>query len=53
MCHSMLGPFKFGSNVNFVVGNNGSKCFCPPPYLTLSSTLQLECINFCKKVTEC
>uniref|UniRef100_A0A8C0DIT9 Structural maintenance of chromosomes 6 n=1 Tax=Balaenoptera musculus TaxID=9771 RepID=A0A8C0DIT9_BALMU len=23
MCHSMLGPFKFGSNVNFVVGNNG------------------------------
>uniref|UniRef100_A0A8C6VT87 Structural maintenance of chromosomes protein 6 n=1 Tax=Naja naja TaxID=35670 RepID=A0A8C6VT87_NAJNA len=24
MCHSMLGPFKFGSNVNFVVGNNGS-----------------------------
>uniref|UniRef100_A0A5F9D5H7 Uncharacterized protein n=2 Tax=Oryctolagus cuniculus TaxID=9986 RepID=A0A5F9D5H7_RABIT len=29
MCHSMLGPFKFGSNVNFVVGNNGSKCLCP------------------------
>ncbi|XP_054831594.1 structural maintenance of chromosomes protein 6 [Eublepharis macularius] len=24
MCHSMLGPFKFGSNVNFIVGNNGS-----------------------------
>ncbi|KAM8774202.1 structural maintenance of chromosomes protein 6 [Rhynchonycteris naso] len=24
MCHSMLGPFKFGANVNFVVGNNGS-----------------------------
>ncbi|XP_016139157.1 structural maintenance of chromosomes protein 6-like [Sinocyclocheilus grahami] len=24
MCHSMLGPFKFGPNVNFVVGNNGS-----------------------------
>uniref|UniRef100_A0A8C0GBI3 Structural maintenance of chromosomes protein 6 n=1 Tax=Chelonoidis abingdonii TaxID=106734 RepID=A0A8C0GBI3_CHEAB len=24
MCHSMLGPFQFGSNVNFVVGNNGS-----------------------------
>ncbi|KAM4867526.1 structural maintenance of chromosomes protein 6 isoform 1-T1 [Thomomys bottae] len=24
MCHSMLGPFKFGSNVNFVVGNNGN-----------------------------
>ncbi|XP_067400836.1 structural maintenance of chromosomes protein 6 isoform X3 [Emydura macquarii macquarii] len=24
MCHSMLGPFRFGSNVNFVVGNNGS-----------------------------
>ncbi|KAK1171782.1 structural maintenance of chromosomes protein 6 isoform X1 [Acipenser oxyrinchus oxyrinchus] len=24
MCHSLLGPFKFGSNVNFVVGNNGS-----------------------------
>ncbi|XP_027711421.1 structural maintenance of chromosomes protein 6 [Vombatus ursinus] len=24
MCHAMLGPFKFGSNVNFVVGNNGS-----------------------------
>uniref|UniRef100_A0A8C6NTX4 Structural maintenance of chromosomes protein 6 n=1 Tax=Nothobranchius furzeri TaxID=105023 RepID=A0A8C6NTX4_NOTFU len=25
MCHSHLGPFAFGSNVNFVVGNNGSK----------------------------
>uniref|UniRef100_A0A671P5I2 Structural maintenance of chromosomes protein 6 n=1 Tax=Sinocyclocheilus anshuiensis TaxID=1608454 RepID=A0A671P5I2_9TELE len=24
MCHSMLGPFEFGPNVNFVVGNNGS-----------------------------
>uniref|UniRef100_A0A671LZQ8 Structural maintenance of chromosomes protein 6 n=1 Tax=Sinocyclocheilus anshuiensis TaxID=1608454 RepID=A0A671LZQ8_9TELE len=24
MCHSLLGPFKFGPNVNFVVGNNGS-----------------------------
>ncbi|NXJ38160.1 SMC6 protein, partial [Ciconia maguari] len=24
MCHSMLGPFQFGSNLNFVVGNNGS-----------------------------
>ncbi|KAJ7341459.1 hypothetical protein JRQ81_005573 [Phrynocephalus forsythii] len=24
MCHSMLGPFEFGSNVNFIVGNNGS-----------------------------
>ncbi|TRY56193.1 hypothetical protein DNTS_002545 [Danionella cerebrum] len=24
MCHSRLGPFTFGSNVNFVVGNNGS-----------------------------
>ncbi|XP_077167241.1 structural maintenance of chromosomes protein 6 [Paroedura picta] len=24
MCHAMLGPFKFGSNVNFIVGNNGS-----------------------------
>lgn len=24
MCHSHLGPFAFGSNVNFVVGNNGS-----------------------------
>uniref|UniRef100_H2MFQ8 Structural maintenance of chromosomes protein 6 n=2 Tax=Oryzias latipes TaxID=8090 RepID=H2MFQ8_ORYLA len=24
MCHSLLGPFAFGSNVNFVVGNNGS-----------------------------
>uniref|UniRef100_A0A8C1PE38 Uncharacterized protein n=1 Tax=Cyprinus carpio TaxID=7962 RepID=A0A8C1PE38_CYPCA len=27
MCHSMLGPFAFGPNVNFVVGNNGSKSF--------------------------
>lgn len=26
MCHSHLGPFAFGSNVNFVVGNNGSEC---------------------------
>ncbi|XP_059356994.1 structural maintenance of chromosomes protein 6-like [Carassius carassius] len=24
MCHSMLGPFAFGPNVNFIVGNNGS-----------------------------
>uniref|UniRef100_A0A8C5ND93 Structural maintenance of chromosomes protein 6 n=1 Tax=Gouania willdenowi TaxID=441366 RepID=A0A8C5ND93_GOUWI len=24
MCHSHLGPFAFGSNVNFFVGNNGS-----------------------------
>ncbi|XP_025065793.1 structural maintenance of chromosomes protein 6-like isoform X1 [Alligator sinensis] len=24
MCHSMLGPFPFGPNVSFVVGNNGS-----------------------------
>ncbi|XP_061603033.1 structural maintenance of chromosomes protein 6-like [Cololabis saira] len=24
MCHANLGPFAFGSNVNFVVGNNGS-----------------------------
>ncbi|CAH2246041.1 structural maintenance of chromosomes 6 [Pelobates cultripes] len=24
MCHSNLGPFRFGPNVNFVVGNNGS-----------------------------
>nr|XP_020488558.2 LOW QUALITY PROTEIN: structural maintenance of chromosomes protein 6-like [Labrus bergylta] len=24
MCHSNLGPFTFGPNVNFVVGNNGS-----------------------------
>ncbi|XP_009988372.1 PREDICTED: structural maintenance of chromosomes protein 6 [Tauraco erythrolophus] len=24
MCHSMLGPFQFGSNLNFVVGSNGS-----------------------------
>ncbi|XP_019953345.2 structural maintenance of chromosomes protein 6 [Paralichthys olivaceus] len=24
MCHSLLGPFTFGANVNFVIGNNGS-----------------------------
>ncbi|XP_041814270.1 structural maintenance of chromosomes protein 6 [Chelmon rostratus] len=24
MCHSLLGPFTFGPNINFVVGNNGS-----------------------------
>ncbi|XP_064195254.1 structural maintenance of chromosomes protein 6-like [Anguilla rostrata] len=24
MCHSLLGPFSFGDNVNFVIGNNGS-----------------------------
>ncbi|MBN3310633.1 SMC6 protein, partial [Amia calva] len=24
MCHALLGPFTFGPNVNFVVGNNGS-----------------------------
>ncbi|XP_056150408.1 structural maintenance of chromosomes protein 6-like [Lampris incognitus] len=24
MCHSLLGPFTFCSNVNFIVGNNGS-----------------------------
>ncbi|XP_016120789.1 structural maintenance of chromosomes protein 6-like [Sinocyclocheilus grahami] len=25
MSHHLLGPFKFGPNVNFIVGNNGSK----------------------------
>lgn len=24
MCHHLLGPFHFGPNVNFLVGNNGS-----------------------------
>ncbi|XP_030627220.1 structural maintenance of chromosomes protein 6 [Chanos chanos] len=24
MCHHFLGPFQFGPNVNFIVGNNGS-----------------------------
>ncbi|XP_020357157.2 structural maintenance of chromosomes protein 6 [Oncorhynchus kisutch] len=24
MCHHLLGPFQFGPNVNFIVGNNGS-----------------------------
>ncbi|NXG20844.1 SMC6 protein, partial [Grallaria varia] len=24
MCHSNLGPFQFGTNINFVVGSNGS-----------------------------
>ncbi|KAI5098324.1 structural maintenance of chromosomes protein 6, partial [Silurus meridionalis] len=24
MCHSLLGPFTFGPNVNFVIGKNGS-----------------------------
>ncbi|KAM7403488.1 hypothetical protein PAMA_004105 [Pampus argenteus] len=24
MCHYLLGPFQFGPNVNFIVGNNGS-----------------------------
>ncbi|XP_071404409.1 structural maintenance of chromosomes protein 6 [Pithys albifrons albifrons] len=24
MCHSNLGPFQFGSNINFIVGSNGS-----------------------------
>ncbi|KAM9354821.1 structural maintenance of chromosomes protein 6 [Pholidichthys leucotaenia] len=24
MCHQSLGPFQFGPNVNFIVGNNGS-----------------------------
>ncbi|KAL2098864.1 hypothetical protein ACEWY4_005344 [Coilia grayii] len=24
MCHQNLGPFQFGPNVNFIVGNNGS-----------------------------
>uniref|UniRef100_A0AAQ5XFB7 Structural maintenance of chromosomes protein 6 n=1 Tax=Amphiprion ocellaris TaxID=80972 RepID=A0AAQ5XFB7_AMPOC len=24
MCHRSLGPFRFGPNVNFIVGNNGS-----------------------------
>lgn len=27
MCHQNLGPFQFGPNVNFIVGNNGSKCW--------------------------
>jgi len=25
MCHALLGPFAFGTNVNFIVGNNGSE----------------------------
>lgn len=25
MSHHLLGPFSFGPNVNFIVGNNGSK----------------------------
>lgn len=25
MCHANLGPFAFDSNVNFVVGKNGSE----------------------------
>uniref|UniRef100_A0A8C6SPL9 Structural maintenance of chromosomes protein 6 n=1 Tax=Neogobius melanostomus TaxID=47308 RepID=A0A8C6SPL9_9GOBI len=24
MCHHLLGPFHFGPNVNFIIGNNGS-----------------------------
>ncbi|XP_034418531.1 structural maintenance of chromosomes protein 6 isoform X4 [Cyclopterus lumpus] len=24
MCHHWLGPFQFGPNVNFIIGNNGS-----------------------------
>lgn len=34
MCHAHLGPFTFGPNVNFVVGNNGSKLdlFLSPPF---------------------
>ena len=46
MCHSLLGPITFGSNVNFVVGNNGSElimfilfisltCFYLPQYVLL------------------
>ena len=42
MCHSLLGPFTFGSNVNFVVGNNGSE-FKP----TLNTSLFLVCTSAC------
>ncbi|KAK7904232.1 hypothetical protein WMY93_016839 [Mugilogobius chulae] len=24
LCHNLLGPFHFGPNVNFIIGNNGS-----------------------------
>uniref|UniRef100_A0A4X2LIK9 Uncharacterized protein n=1 Tax=Vombatus ursinus TaxID=29139 RepID=A0A4X2LIK9_VOMUR len=27
MCHAMLGPVKFGSSVNFVVGHKGKSAF--------------------------
>lgn len=40
MCHSMLGPFAFGPNVNFVVGNNGSKYFFP--HLILKKSIRIS-----------
>lgn len=32
MCHANLGPFAFGSNVNFVVGKNGSESLLSTQY---------------------
>lgn len=59
MCHSNLGPFTFGSNVNFVVGHNGSECRCcvvgsmfallcipSASALLLSSSVQVERVPF-------
>ncbi|XP_054533673.1 structural maintenance of chromosomes protein 6 isoform X4 [Pan troglodytes] len=44
MCHSMLGPFKFGSNVNFVVGNNGSWSAVVRSRLNATSASQVQAI---------
>lgn len=33
MCHANLGPFDFGSNVNFVVGKNGSELLLIHPII--------------------
>lgn len=63
MCHSLLGPFAFGSNVNFVVGNNGSEykrceALLCLPYLQVSTVsrdlLCYLCINcFFDRWKEC
>lgn len=47
MCHSHLGPFTFGPNVNFIVGNNGSE-FSIETYGLMSPYVlcYLKCVLF-------
>lgn len=48
MCHSNLGPVTFGSNVNFVVGHNGSECMAF--VVCLGNSTKVVLLSFSKSV---